>query len=65
MKYNWKKETIKIAQSMVDTNDIREYFQKECQDNCKVSNYNYHCPRCKLTKYINNRRELGHPLGFY
>jgi len=62
---SWKQETIKIAESMVDTNDIREFIQKECQDNCSVFDYNYHCPRCELIKYINKRRELGHPLGFY
>ena len=53
---SWKRESIEVAKSMIDTNNVREYFQKECQDNCKVSNYNYHCGRCELIKYLKKRR---------
>lgn len=56
---SWKDELIQTAENDPQSSYqfIRDLFAEVCLDNCKIKDYNYHCPRCKLTKYLKQRKE--------
>ena len=56
---NWKDELIQFAETTekeASYDFILGLFGESCHDNCKIVDYNYHCPRCKLTKYLKQRK---------
>ena len=50
----WKDDVIALIK-LKTKDEARTIMQKACKKNCHVSNFNFHCPRCKLIKYFNTR----------
>ncbi len=56
---SWKDKIIVKAEKIKNISKRREYLINSCLDNCNIKDYNYHCQRCKLYKYLNKVVKLS------